>query len=221
MLVSRAPSKGVPPMPSRQPERPVATVAHDLRNLLTVIAAQTERILRALPDDPDLARAGRAVDEALQRAGELTALLAGSSGPSGAARSEAPPLPPPASGGLVLVVDDDRQVRQVLAAMLLARGFEVTACASVDEARADLASLMPELRLAVLDAQLPDGSGMELLEDLRRSRPELPVVFVAGASDDELAGLRDARTALLAKPFRAAELTHAVGRVLSGEGVSP
>jgi CheY-like chemotaxis protein len=208
-------------MPSRQPERPVAAVAHDLRNLLTVIAAQTERILRALPEDPDLARAGRAVEEALQRAGELTALLAGSGGPSSSARSEAPPLPPPASGGRVLVVDDERQVRQVLAAMLVARGFEVTACASVEEARNSMGALLPELRLAVLDAQLLDGSGMDLLEDLRRSRPELPVVFVAGASDDELAGLLDRRTALLAKPFRAAELTHVVSRVLSGEGVAP
>jgi CheY-like chemotaxis protein len=207
-------------MPSRQPDRPVAEVAHDLRNLLTVIAAQTERILRALPEDPKLERAGRAVEEALQRAGELTALLAGSGGSPSPARSEIPP-PPPTSGGLVLVVEAERQVRQVLAAMLLARGFEVTACASLAEARGGLDALAPELRLAVLDTQLPDGSGMELLEDLRRGRPELPVVFVAGASDDGLAGLRDGRTALLAKPFRAAELTHVVGRVLSGEGVAP
>jgi|GEM_PF-2654761 len=205
----------------RHPHRPVQDVAHDLCNLLTVMGVQVERMLMELPDNPRLQRAGEAMDEALERANQLTAALLGPANVCAATPAEAHTGVPPCDGGLALVVEDDRQVRQVLSAMLLSRGCQVRACACAAEARAVVASNADELVLALLDANLPDDSGVRLLSDLRRSLPGLPVVFVTGSTGDDLLPLLDARTALLTKPFRAAELSSVVDRVRAGAGASP
>ena len=67
--------------------------------------------------------------------------------------------------GHVLVVDDDVAFGRTLARSLRRRGYEVTTCTSASEARDTLPA--EEIDVVVLDYQLPDGSGLELLEELK------------------------------------------------------
>lgn len=207
-------------LPSRSAARVeagVAGLAHDLRNLLTVISAQTDRMALALPSDSELLRAHAAVIEALQRAGEITAELAGAPAPT----ANPPATPAAAHDGLVLLVDDDRQVRQVLAAMLLAQGFDVTSCASSTEALAQVERGARLPRLAVLDGTLSGQSASALLAGLRQRCPELPVLFVTGSAADGVAALVDRHTARISKPFRAAELSSVVASLLHNGSSCP
>ncbi len=67
----------------------------------------------------------------------------------------------------VLVVDDSLTVRMNLVEILEADGMRVTACATVAEARAALAQR--HFALAILDVLLPDGDGVQLLQEIRAS----------------------------------------------------
>ncbi|HZA51090.1 MAG TPA: response regulator, partial [Myxococcaceae bacterium] len=65
----------------------------------------------------------------------------------------------------ILVVDDSLTVRMDLADALQAAGMRVTPVASVEEARRALSSR--RFGLAILDVILPDGDGVQLLEEIR------------------------------------------------------
>jgi two-component system response regulator RegA len=90
--------------------------------------------------------------------------------------SEAPlALPEDAS---LLIVDDDAPFRTRLGRALSGRGFEVVDVGSVSEA-VEAARAHPPA-FAVLDLRLEDGSGLSVVEELRRRRPDCRVVMLTG-----------------------------------------
>lgn len=83
----------------------------------------------------------------------------------------------------VLLIDDHPLILSALTSVIQGLGddLEVVGVGSAAEARATLA-LDPEFDLALLDLQLGDANGFDLLSELRRAYPALPVVIVS-ASD--------------------------------------
>lgn len=83
----------------------------------------------------------------------------------------------------VLLIDDHPLILSALTSVIQGLGddLEVMGVSSAAEARATLA-LDPEYDLALLDLQLGDANGFDLLAELRRAYPALPVVIVS-ASD--------------------------------------
>src|SRR5690606_41134288 len=77
----------------------------------------------------------------------------------------------------VLLIDDDQELCELLASWLRQEGFEVRACHDGQSARAELAQNAPAA--VVLDVMLPDGSGLELLKQLRSRHAELPVLMLS------------------------------------------
>ncbi|MEM6955478.1 MAG: sigma-54 dependent transcriptional regulator [Myxococcota bacterium] len=67
--------------------------------------------------------------------------------------------------GRVLIVDDDEAFGRSLARHLRRRGYEVSSCTTATEARKQLPADLVDV--VVLDYQLPDADGLELLEELR------------------------------------------------------
>lgn len=80
----------------------------------------------------------------------------------------------------LLVVEDDVVLQLSLTAMLRREGFQILAARSVAEARVQLLRERPTVVL--LDVGLPDGSGFEILEQLR-TFPDSPLAIVSTASD--------------------------------------
>jgi two-component system nitrogen regulation response regulator NtrX len=78
----------------------------------------------------------------------------------------------------LLVVDDEPNIRRMLAALLEEEGHVVAAAGTVAEAVAALPGVAPDVVL--LDLMLPDGSGMDVLERMRRQDPTVPVVMMSG-----------------------------------------
>jgi signal transduction histidine kinase/CheY-like chemotaxis protein len=82
----------------------------------------------------------------------------------------------------ILVVEDDTSTREIVAELLTAQGYEVTTAEDGEQARAQMATVLPEL--VILDLMLPKVSGFELLAEWR-SKPrtaDLPV-FVLTSKD--------------------------------------
>lgn len=115
----------------------------------------------------------------------------------------------------VLVIDDEAVVRNAVRRVLEANGLVVATAADVASGLGH-----PEVdacRLVLCDVMLPDRSGMEVLHELARRRPELPVVLVTGYATPDLALRAEAAgaAAFLPKPFEARELLDCVRRVLA------
>jgi len=122
------------------------------------------------------------------------------------------------TGPDVLVIDDEPVVREAVRHVLGAQGLEV---ATADAGAAGLAHpAAATCRLVLCDLMLPDRSGLDVLAELVRRRPGLPVVLITGyATLDHRARARDAGAAdFLAKPFDAKELLDTVRRALTCSG---
>ena len=85
----------------------------------------------------------------------------------------------------ILIVDDEESVRRSIADVLSDEGHRPVLAAGSDEAEKEIAAALPDLVL--LDVAMPGRDGLELLEQLRASHPELPVVMMSGHGTIETA----------------------------------
>jgi two-component system cell cycle sensor histidine kinase/response regulator CckA len=130
-----------------------------------------------------------------------------------------------AQGGseTVLLVEDEEQVRRVARRVLEAHGYRVLCATNGREALAMTTAAGDEVELVVTDVIMPDMGGPALAEVLRRSRPELPVLFLSGYTGDDLGrnGIVASEVRFLQKPFSPEALARAVRQALDvGERVS-
>jgi two-component system response regulator GlrR len=78
----------------------------------------------------------------------------------------------------ILVVDDEPDVRDVLAQALTVKGYRVTAAEAGHEALRLVKSDPPQLMIS--DLQMEDADGLELIEKIKTSYPDLPVILLTG-----------------------------------------
>lgn len=117
-----------------------------------------------------------------------------------------------------LVADDHPIVRQGLAALIGAQsdmappGEAATAAETLERIRGERWDLI------ILDLNLPDGSGLEVLRRIRRERPGLPVLVLSAHPEEQFAvrTLRAGAAGYLNKQQAADELVVAIRRVLAG-----
>ena len=124
------------------------------------------------------------------------------------------------SGSTILLVEDESAVRTAARRMLERRGYTVL------EARHGADALMvwrdrrTAINAVVTDLRMPEMGGRDLIAQLRAERPELPVVYVSGYSEQSVPDANSPRTAFLDKPFTMDALLAAVERVLAEAAVA-
>jgi len=111
------------------------------------------------------------------------------------------------------VVDDDLTLEDVLTVFLGER-YEISTATTGTEALRRVGR--ESLNLVVLDHRLPDRTGLEVLTELRSTRPSLPVVMLTGYGSEWIcaAAFRLGVTDYLRKPVPAADLLEVVHRIL-------
>ena len=114
----------------------------------------------------------------------------------------------------LLLIDDDQELCELLSSWLTQEGFQVRACHDGQSARKALAEHAPAA--VGLDVMLPDGSGLELLKQLRSDHAELPVLMLSARGEplDRILGLELGADDYLAKPCDPRELTARLRAVL-------
>ncbi len=85
----------------------------------------------------------------------------------------------------ILIVDDEESIRRSVADILTDEGYRPVVAADGDEALRALGKDSPELVL--LDIAMPGRDGIQVLEQLRRAWPDLPVVMMSGHGTVETA----------------------------------
>ena len=120
----------------------------------------------------------------------------------------------PARPPRVLLVEDDPTTRLYLATIVRELPAEVDCANSLEAARA-LADAQ-SYHLWLVDAQLPDGSGSDLLAQLRATHPGVPALAHTASTEPALWAqlIATGFTEVLVKPLSAAELQSAVRRAL-------
>ena len=147
----------------------------------------------------------------------FTVLLPRMRRPSGATLPESISADPtPEEPSTILVVDDEPAVLTVTERVLSARGHRVLAAGSGADALEQSRHWTGRIDLLLSDLRMPVMNGRELAERIRAERPGIGVVFMSGYSEDPVvrAEVREARVALVAKPFTSVELVTAISREL-------
>jgi two-component system, OmpR family, response regulator RegX3 len=113
----------------------------------------------------------------------------------------------------ILLVEDEESIIEPLTAALAREGFDARPARSAAEALDLAPSLAPDLVL--LDVMLPDGSGFDVLRELRRDS-SVPVVMLTarGEEADRIVGLELGADDYVVKPFSAREVAARIRAVL-------
>ena len=119
----------------------------------------------------------------------------------------------------VLVVEDEKMVRGLACRILERIGYRVLEAADADEALEALAKHPGDIDLLLTDVVMPRVSGPELARIVHATRPELPVLYMSGYTDDAVGreGVLDPSVPFLQKPFTPDGLARKVREVLAGE----
>jgi DNA-binding response OmpR family regulator len=118
----------------------------------------------------------------------------------------------------LLIVDDEQSICVVLARALGYLGFDVEAVNSGPEALARLAETDYDLML--LDLRMPGMDGMEVMQHVRQSNPELPIIIMTGQGtlESAIAALKLGALDYVLKPVGVPELAAAVEQALHKHG---
>ncbi len=116
----------------------------------------------------------------------------------------------------ILIVDDEREIVELLEDFLDQQGYSIAKAYSKKEALEQVEKFLPSLVL--LDIKLPDGGGLDILQDIKDTHPEMEVIMITGLADKEIAleSIRRGAADYICKPIDLNYLlTSVLSRVLS------
>ena len=121
----------------------------------------------------------------------------------------------------ILLLEDDISLVDGLKYSLKKNGFEAEIVRTVSEALNSIENI-GKYDLLILDVTLPDGTGFDVCEAVRRQGQQVPIIFLT-ASDEEvniIRGLDSGGDDYITKPFRLGELCSRIRALLRRAGVS-
>jgi DNA-binding NtrC family response regulator len=123
------------------------------------------------------------------------------------------------SPATVLLVDDDSAVCFAVGMGLVMRGFTVLEAYSADDAMKVCLSQGPRIEVAVIDLEMPKTWGHELASRIRSIRPDMPIVYISGHSQELMLsrGVLSGREPFLEKPFKFDALARKLRELLAGK----
>src|ERR687892_124185 len=119
----------------------------------------------------------------------------------------------------ILIVDDEKDIRDLVSGVLEDEGFTTRTAADSAEALQALSERRPSLALLDVWLQGSKLDGLQLLEEIKRRDPTLPVLIISGHGnlDTAVAAIRQGAVDFIEKPFEASHLVHLVNRATETE----
>ncbi|MFZ5797247.1 MAG: sigma-54-dependent transcriptional regulator, partial [Thermodesulfobacteriota bacterium] len=110
----------------------------------------------------------------------------------------------------ILIVDDEQSMREFLRILLEKDGHTVQAAAS-GSAAIDLVE-DHDLDLVITDIRMPGISGLELLAEVKKRKPDLPVIMITAyaSPDDAVRAMKDGAFDYITKPFKIEEIKRVI-----------
>jgi DNA-binding NtrC family response regulator len=119
------------------------------------------------------------------------------------------------AGARILVIEDDEDMRDLVQEILDGRVAALQLAATCTEGLA--AAKRESFDVALIDINLPDGTGFDIIKQLKRDKINLPVVLITGYIDEKLAAEADrvGNQMLLTKPFTPTQLMFSLNREMA------
>ncbi|HRJ68864.1 MAG TPA: sigma-54 dependent transcriptional regulator [Beijerinckiaceae bacterium] len=119
----------------------------------------------------------------------------------------------------ILIVDDESDIRELVAGILEDEGYATRSARNADEAIAAIESRRPHLLFLDIWLQGSRLDGLQLLEVIKQSHPELPVVMISGHGNIETAvsAIKSGAYDFIEKPFKADRLVLVASRALEAQ----
>ena len=119
----------------------------------------------------------------------------------------------------ILVVDDEQDIRELVAGVLEDEGYETRAAGDSDAALEAISSRRPSLVLLDVWLQGSRLDGLDLLDEIKRRDPSIPVLVISGHGnlDTAVAAIRRGAVDFIEKPFNADRLLLMVARATETE----
>ncbi len=114
----------------------------------------------------------------------------------------------------ILIVDDEKLIRWSMKQKLGSWGYQVSEAEDIQEAMRKISQETPDL--VTLDIKLPDGSGIELLKEIKENHPVLPVIMITafGVVDVAVQALKLGAYDFIEKPINFEKLENIVRNAL-------
>ena len=114
----------------------------------------------------------------------------------------------------ILLVEDFQDTVIIIKRLLERTGYQVETALTISEAREKMEAMIPDA--VILDINLPDGSGLDFLQDLRKVHPDTPVIMLTAYTELENAvrSLQQGVDDFIPKPFENSYLLHSITRAL-------
>lgn len=131
------------------------------------------------------------------------------------AEDEKPGIPPAGGSETLLVAEDEEIVRTLLTSILEKAGFRVIAAGNGVEALEKFRE-NDDISLVVTDVVMPKLNGREILEEIRKTRPDMKGIYISGYTADIMKkkGILEKETDVITKPIRKDELLRKIREVL-------
>src|SRR6202042_590926 len=116
----------------------------------------------------------------------------------------------------ILIVDDEEDIRDLIAGILKDEGYETRVAGDGDGALAAVRARRPQLVILDIWLQGSKLDGIQVLDQLKREQPDLPVVMISGHGTVEtaVASIKKGAYDFVEKPFKADRLIHVAARGL-------
>ncbi len=136
-------------------------------------------------------------------------------------KAEPQPLIMPTGTERILFVDDELTLTEIVKKMLERLGYEVVAKSSSREALALFQAQPESFDLVIADQTMPHMTGVALAHEIKRIRPDLPIILCTGMIDSQkldkqAAGIRE----ILTKPVTISKLAQVVRQTLDAQHIS-
>jgi len=120
----------------------------------------------------------------------------------------------------ILVVDDEIESRVVIKETLADIGVETAVTTAANGSEAIERATSEDFDLVIMDLLMPVMNGVEALKLIHMSEPEIPIIVVTGATEEEIKqhALQGGANIILQKPIDAEELAAAVRKLLGVAG---
>ena len=119
----------------------------------------------------------------------------------------------------ILIVDDEADIRELVAGILDDEGFSTRTARDSDSALAEVTNRRPHLVFLDIWLQGSKLDGLQLLEQIKKDHPDLPVVMISGHGNIEtaVAAIKRGAYDFIEKPFKADRLLLVVDRAVEAD----
>jgi CheY-like chemotaxis protein len=194
--------------------------AHDLNNYIAIINGYSEVCLAYLGDghnDEKLKKHLNAIHDAAQQAAGFTRQLLALSSKKKTSAAAGPFKDFPAGSESILIIEDEVVLRTLLRTVLEQHGYKITLAGTGGQGSKIYFTSPDAFDVILVDLQLPDTSGLIVLNRIKQMHPGQKVITVSGRTDPETESALKALgvTDHLLKPYRLDELGRKLREVVA------